>query len=247
MVREQEYTQAGSREFILQRAADSYARAAELAPGNTDAIVGRANVAVANNDIDQALDFLLRYVEVSPSRYRIHAIIGRLLFHEARYDEAATYLTTAYDNRPNLPFVAGDLGYLNLIAGKNSQAVKLLREAHQLQPSDQNILKLLAEAEFETGNYLVARELFERVTQRNPTRRRAKNVLAWIMSTCPYQEQRDGTAALNLIRPLEKVFGQTSPATLEIYAACLAEIGKVPGRRRTPGKGDQTPGIRKVS
>lgn len=210
---------------LQQLAIADFENAIELDPLNTDAIIGRANMAIDQNRIAEALVQLTEYVQVDPDRYEVHAIIGRLLFFQKRYPEAAKFLITAYEKRPTLPYVAGDLGFLYLSAGEYEDAQKFLNLAHRLQPSDKNMIRLLAEAEFITGKFDKAVGLFERVTELEPSRRRAKNVLAWLLATCPYEDHRDGKRAMAIMNPMVELVGDTSPSTLEIYAACFAEVG----------------------
>ena len=208
-----------------QRAVADFEYALSLDPMNTDAILGRAYIAIDQNRIGDALTQLTDYVEVDPERYEIYAVIGRLLFFQQKYKQAAAILGKAFENRPSLPFVAGDLGFIYLSTGEYEAARKFLNLANRLQPSDGNILRLLAESEFVNGNYERAVQLFEEVVEKEPSRRRSKNVLAWLLATCQYEASRDADRALKLVKPMIALFGETSPSTLEIYSACLAEKG----------------------
>ena len=226
MAHEQKFNKEESKVSLQQLALTDFEHAIGLDPMNTDAIIGRANIAIDQGRTEDALHQLTEYVQVDPSRFEVHAIIGRLLFHQKRHQEAAKFMSTAFENRPSLPFVAGDLGFLYLSAGEYEQAHKFLRLANRLQPSDKNILRLLAEAEFVTGNFDEAAQLFEQVTKLDPNRRRSKNVLAWLLATCPYESYRDGEQAMKIMNPMVEIHGDSSPAVLEIYAACFAEVGE---------------------
>lgn len=210
---------------MQQHAMKDFELAISLDPLNTEAIIGRANIAIDQNRISDALQELTEYLQIDPHRYEVHAIIGRLLFFQKKYPESAKYLATAFEKRPTLPFVAGDLGFLYLCAGEYQDAQKFLRLANRLQPSDKNVVRFLAEAEFMTGDFDQAVKLFEEVTKNDPSRRRSKNVLAWLLATCPYENSRDGEQALAIIDPIVQLVGETSASTLEIYAACHAELG----------------------
>jgi tetratricopeptide (TPR) repeat protein len=211
---------------MQQQAAGNFEFAINLDPMNKEAIIGRANIAIDQSRTDEALEQLVEFVEVNPKRFEVHAMIGRLLFHEGKYPDAAKYLITAFENRPTLPYVASDLGYLYLSTGESVEAKKYFKLANRLQPSDRNIVRLLAEAHFVTGDYEDAVRLFEQVAKNDPNRRRAKNVLAWLLATCPFEDQRNGKRAIEIINPLVDLFGDSSPRTLEIYAACFAENGQ---------------------
>lgn len=214
-----------SKSQIQQAAADSFETAIRLDPQNTRAIIGRANLAIDQNQIEEAIQLLLSSIEISPQRFELHAIVGRLYFHQNKKAKAAQYLIQAFENRPTLPFVAGDLGYLYLNSGEPKNAYPLLEYAHHLQPSDKNVLRLLAEADFMLGQFDLATERFARVIELDPTRRRSLNMLAWLLATNPFESKRDAEKAIAIIRPLVKLTGDRSPTTLEIFAACLAEKG----------------------
>ena len=207
------------------RAIQDFEYALTIDPLNTEAIIGRANVAIDQNRISDALKQLTDYLQIAPERYEVHAIVGRLLFFQRKYPEAAKFLATAFQNRPTLPYVAGDLGFLYLCAGEYEDAEKFLKLANRLQPSDKNVRRLLAEAEFMVGKFDEAVRLFEQATKDDPNRRRSKNVLAWALATSPFEKSRDGEKALAIIDPMFQLIGEESPSTLEIYAACYAEVG----------------------
>lgn len=214
------------RHQIQRLAAEDFSQALTLDPLNSAAIIGKANIAIDQNRIDQALEQLFAFLELEPNRYEVHAIIGRLLFYQKNDQQAAEFLVTAFDNRPTLPYVAGDLGFLYLKTGKFKLAQKFLRLANRIQPSDKNILRLLAEAELNLGRYDESIALFQQVVQLDPSRHRTKSLLAWLLATSPYENNRNADKAIEIIDPLVDLYGNRSPATLEIYAACLAENGQ---------------------
>ncbi|MEL7499663.1 MAG: FG-GAP-like repeat-containing protein [Planctomycetota bacterium] len=208
------------------RAMELFDAALSINPVNLNAVLGKAQVAIELDRRTEALEQLQSFLVVEPKRYEVHALVGRLLFNQKKYEEAAMHLALAFDYRPNLPHLAGDLGFLYLVSGQDKDARKFLRLAHRLQPSDENVLRLLAESEFITGNFEAAVELFQQFNQLDPNHRRSKNVLAWLLATCPYEDHRDGKAAVTLISPMVELFGDTSPSTMEIYAASYAEVGE---------------------
>lgn len=199
--------------------------ALELEPTNVDAIVGRSNLAIDAGQIVEAISLLKRFVKLQPDKYEIHAIIGRLLFQGSKTSEAAQWLVEAFDKRPTLPFVAADLGFLYLSVGEHARSVQFLELANRLQPSDQNVRRLLAEAYYLTGNYKDCVKRCEEVVKTQPNRKRIGNILAWVLATAPYETVRDPERAMEVMDPVMKIFGETSVAYNEIYAAVLAEKG----------------------
>ncbi len=207
----------------LQIAADNFQMASNIDPLCTSAIVGRTNVLIDQNDVDEAISELQKYLSIDPERAEVHAIIGRLYFANRKFPKAAKHLLVAYELRPNLPYVAGDLGYLYLCSGEVSLGRKFLRLANRLQPSEQNIVRHLAEAEFINGNFARASELLGMSIELNPNKRRSKELLAWLLATSPYEQTRDGQQGKKMMEPLVLMVGDRSASTLEIYAACFAE------------------------
>ena len=209
---------------LQKQAAEDFGDALRIDPLNREAMLGKAYVLIDQNRTDDALQALLNYVKVAPDRFEIQAIIGRLYYGKQNYREAAKFMVSAFENRPSLPYVAGDLGVLYLRSGEYKQARKFLLLANRLQPSDKNIFRALAESEFVNGNFEQAVNMFEKVVEGNPTHIRSRHILAWLLATCPYESMRDGERSLSMIKPLAEV-QTTSQVVLEIYAAGFAEIG----------------------
>ena len=216
----------GKMRVMQQQALADYARALQIDPYNSEAVLGLAEIAIDQKQFDVALQQLMAYIQIDPTRYEVHAVIGRLYFYLKNYVKAAEYLVTAFDNRPSLPFVAGDLGLLYLNGGDYKNARKFLLLAHRLQPSDENLTRFLSEAEFLTGNYSECMQLLQKVIEAEPNRQRSKFIMAWILATCPIESVRSGEQSLGIILPLVELYGDSSPAILEIYAAGLAESGR---------------------
>jgi len=209
----------------LDQAAASFSAALALDPLNTEAILGKSNVMIERKETSAAIAELSAYLKIDPKRAEVHAMLGRLYFTKRDFNSSAKHLLLAYELRPTLPFVAGDLGYLYLASGKPKLGRKFLRLSHRLQPSDRNVLKHLAEAEFTTGNFSEAVDLLTRTIKLNPNHRRSKQLLAWLLATSPFEEDRNGGQAQKLIKPIVTMMGDRSPTTLEVYAACFAETG----------------------
>jgi tetratricopeptide (TPR) repeat protein len=209
----------------LDLAKEHYERALEIEPGEWRAAVGIAKLMLMQGETSKALKTLDSYLKQDSERAEVQAMYGRICFQTQDYAQAKRYLSYAYNQRPALPFLAGDLGYLYLVTGEHSTALKLLRIAHQRQPSDLHFFRLLAEAEFIKGNFHKAVDLYQQVSELVPEQSKTRNVLAWLLATCPYETKRDGAAAIDLIAPKPGQLIGKDPATLEIYAACFAEVG----------------------
>ncbi len=62
--------------------------------------------------------------------------------------------------------------------------------------------------------------------QQWPRNSNLRNDLAWLLSTCPDQNVRNGTEAMRVIRPLVQQTRRKEPAVLDTFAAALAEVGR---------------------
>lgn len=211
--------------LMLPEAESGFRQVLELDPKQWRATIGIAKIQLLQDHPSKALATLKQYQKSNP-HVELLAMEGRVLFQSGDYDEALRVLGRAYDERPNLPYLAGDLGYLYLLNNDPRYARKLLREAHQLHPSDLTFMRMLAEAEFATDKFERAMALFTKVNQLQPNQLRSKNVLAWLLATCPNASQRDGVAALALIDVDSETLVDQPASKLEIYAACYAEVGE---------------------
>ncbi len=214
-----------ARTRMLRTAGQLLDDALVLEPNNIDAILARAEIFRLQKDIENAIDLLIKYLQIDPECWRVHATVGRLFFHKRQDVEAARYLITAIENRPTLPYVAGDLGYLYLLNKEYGDAAEFLKLAIRLQPSDSDLKRHLAEAEFWQGNFESAGQLLEQTVTSQPTLPHPKKLLAWLKGCSPFASFRDGQAGLALIGPFVDPNIEPSPVVLEIQAVCYAENG----------------------
>ncbi len=212
------------RNKMLLNAGERFDAVIRIDPFNVEAILASADVSIARGKNEDAIAMLKKYIDSNPGKYEVHAKVGRELYQLGKYQEAASFLVTAYENRPTLPNVSGDLGYLYLKDDQFSHGLEYLRLARRLQPSETGIASALVEAEFLSGNYPQAIELARDVLTKS-NKRKVRNILAWLLATCPYESRRDGNEAIEVIAPMLELYGESSAATLEIQAAALAEKG----------------------
>ena len=81
----------------------------------------------------------------------------------------------------------------------------------------------------EAGKYGAARSDFEAILEIDETHSGALNALAWLLSSCPAEEHRDGKQAVELARRSLELSGGESPYILDTLAAGLAETGDFAG------------------
>ncbi len=62
--------------------------------------------------------------------------------------------------------------------------------------------------------------------KRWPQNQNLMNDLAWLLSTCPDDQVRNGDTAITIIQPLVQQTRRKDPAVLDTFAAALAEVGR---------------------
>ncbi|MEM7457429.1 MAG: tetratricopeptide repeat protein [Planctomycetota bacterium] len=221
----QSETDPNLRDQYLDLALARFEAAISIDPTNAEAILQSSVIYQTRGEIDEAIQTLNDYLTMDPDRWVVHAAIGRLHYQQNELRKAATFLVNAYEHRPSLPGVAGDLGCLYLKNKQYDDGLKYLRRAHELQPNDPFQNSWLVYAEFLNGNFQEATELALE-TAENQRDQRSQSILSWLMATSPYEDHRNGQRAVEIITPQVLVRGGVSPKVLEIQAAALAECGE---------------------
>ena len=211
---------------LLREAGKMLDEAISLDPGNPEAYIARADIFHALKDNEQAIAQLQQYLEINPEEWRVHANIGRLRFEIGETQKATEDLANAFENRPTLPFVAGELGTIYLHEGRYEDARKYLLLARKLQPSDPGIMRMSSEAEFWAGNLEECTALLQKAEASAPKSRKFKQYLAWVLATSPFESQRNGLEGLEMMEIIYENYSNESALVREIQAACLAEAGK---------------------
>lgn len=212
------------RQSLLNEGQILFEKANELDPANPRAILGLAKVAKIRNQIDFAISQLKDFLKIHDNHWDVHATIGRLYFDKGEYTKSTSHLLKAYTQRPTLPYVAGDLGFLYLNGGLYQEARSLLRVANKLQPSDVRLKQNLAQSEFLMGDYEVSIKFLREIVSKYPEKTVANSLLAWLLATAPDDEQRNGEESLEISTRLLEKHGDLA-SIHEICAAGHAELG----------------------
>ncbi len=212
------------RRSLLSEALLLFEKAIEIDPTNPRAILGKSKVTRNLNLIDETISQLKNFLDSNPNHWDVHAAIGRLYFEKKKYSEATAHLLKAYANRPTLPFVAGDLGFLYLNGGLYEDGRSILQFANQLQPGEVNLKQQLAQAEFLTGNYEDSISRLREVIAIRPNNTMSKSLLAWLLATCPQENLRNGNESLEIASKLLNTYNELA-SSHEICAAAYAEVG----------------------
>ncbi|WP_406417222.1 tetratricopeptide repeat protein [Streptomyces sp. NBC_01614] len=110
------------------QAEQAFRRSLELDPGNDQALAGRAALAAARHDFEDALKYADRALKTNP--YSERALCTRIdaLVELGRYPDAAKAADTADDRRPGVP-VFTRYAYVHELRGDVTTAQRVLQQA----------------------------------------------------------------------------------------------------------------------
>ena len=122
--------------------------------------------------------------------------LGVFALDEGEYDAAANYFTAAITQEPDNPYYHQYLGKAHLAAEKPAEAIAPLEAAWKLNPTIKDLQYDLAIANYESGNYARAEELFSDLVAQEPD-----NVLArYYLGMTYFKQDRYGDALPPLLQ-----------------------------------------------
>lgn len=149
----------------LKGAEAEFRIAHDLAPDNTEALLGIAELLATQKNPDEALEWYRR-IPASSER-SINARIGQAecLAALGRPAEAHEILSKLAEANSDHPTILRNLGRLELEAGHSERAAELLRRSQKASPNDDETLYALASALRASGDVEEAQQLSTRVRE----------------------------------------------------------------------------------
>jgi tetratricopeptide (TPR) repeat protein len=117
---------------------------------------------------DDALVLLKRAVKRRPAYAQAFHALGRLLFTEARYEEAAEALSRGLEIAPMMPDLSILLGIVHLKRRDYANAKLAFSRGLDISPDSADALHGMATAQWELREYRPAADHFRRYLQRRP-------------------------------------------------------------------------------
>jgi tetratricopeptide (TPR) repeat protein len=152
----------------LQKAYDLLTKGLEQYPDNKDLLYTRALIAEQLGKLDVLERDLLKILRQYPNDAMALNALGYTLAEKTqRYDEAQKYLEKALSIKPDSGVIIDSYGWLKYKQGDLAQALKLIRQAYQLQPETE-IAAHLAEILWKQGEYDEARAVYEQAIRKHP-------------------------------------------------------------------------------
>lgn len=222
------YFNRGAAYFSLGKfdeALADFEAALRLAPRFADAILGRGNARFLRTEFDLAMADFDEALRLVPESALAWFYRGNVWKAREDYDRAIADFNAAIERDPKLSDAYRDRGLTRYFQGDCERAVADLNEALRLNRRDPLTFNNRGCALLKLGEYRQAGEDFRDAIHLEPQFPNSYRHLAWLQSTCPEAEFRNGEQAVaNATRALELTVWKRID-WLEALAAAHAEAG----------------------
>jgi arylsulfatase A-like enzyme/Tfp pilus assembly protein PilF len=110
-----------------------------------------ANIAVQQNDLAAAADYLAEAIRLEPGRYKLHHNLGITCLSLGRYEQAAKHFRDSLKIKPTEPAAITGLGLALLSQGKIDQAIDHYTKALEIAPDVAELHSKLGLALYQQG------------------------------------------------------------------------------------------------
>ena len=210
----------------IEAATADYKKSLELDPNLADAWIGLSNIALVEEDFDEALEAANKAVELQPKNAMGLNVRGWIQYKRDAIDEAIYDLNRAIRFAPRLSIAYGNRGVCHVSQNNFEQAIADHTRHLKLSPDSPFALSNRAVAYLGQGEFKKAKEDYEAAVKLNPDLDESLNGYAWFLSTCPDEEFRDGEKAVELAKKACKISGNKDWYHLDTLATAYAENGE---------------------
>ena len=161
-------------------AAQAYRKGAAVDPKIANMLLGLAQTLEERGDVDQALSLYREYLTANSDAVHVRERFGILLMNQKRYEEAITDLAPAVERKPT-PANREALAQAFLMTGRRGEALRLLQDALQNDPSNTELLVRYANVLLHAGETEKAAQHYYTAVKRAPDHVDAWNGLAFTL------------------------------------------------------------------
>jgi len=170
----------------FKEAEDTFRKSYDLNPANSRGLMGLAEVMMAQNQPERAMQALRSEIEKYPTRLEFRLALADVEIRARKYDLAVGELTGLLDKVDRKSGMAADLyvrlGQTHRLSGNLPAAVDALQKARDILPNNAMVLNTLAVTLDTVGQKKEAKAVYEnalRIESENPV---ALNNLAYIIA-----------------------------------------------------------------
>jgi len=223
------YYQLGLNAYLrgeYKEATRQYGKALALRPTSVEALVGLANVRIAEGDYGGAVPLLRRALAKDERRAVAHNSLGFALALLGRTREAFASYRRALELESDYGNAHANLALLLAREGRLEEALPHWRRILELEPRNAVAHNDLGYALAQLGRFDEAVPLYEKAIACDPHLLAAHMNLAWLLATCRVEKIRDGKRALLHAERACELAGDRNLRALQGLAASLAEVGR---------------------
>ena len=189
-------------------------------PGSAEAVVGLATLAQSKGDLDTALAFANRVIELEPDDFSGYSIAGRCCLAKREPGRAVEYLLLAVSLEPNLAILFHLLAQALQLIDRDEEAVDAYRRAIQLAPHIADSHMALGQLYIKEGNRNEAVSCFRRAYKLEPKSARGLTQLAKALV-----EEGDFMEAEKSLRKAIQLDGK-APIPQALLGQVLVQLGR---------------------
>ncbi|MFK7767905.1 MAG: tetratricopeptide repeat protein [Mariniblastus sp.] len=212
----------------LDGAKADYLHALSIKEARTDseAHAGLSNIALIQEDLDEAFKQANMAVEAQPKNAMALNARGWVRFKQGNTDEAIYDLSRAIRYAPSLSIAYGNRGVCYVSQNEFDNAIADHTKHTQLDPKSPFALANRGVAWLGKGEFAKAKADFEASEKMAPELDETLNGHAWFLATCPDEKYRDGKAAVEKAKLACENSKEKDWYHLDTLAAAYAELGK---------------------
>ena len=193
----------------------------------SDSHIGMSNIHLSQNDLEKALEFAERAVDIQPKNAVSLNHRGWVLYKLGKVDEAIFDLNRAINYAPRLQLAYNNRAVCQVALGNLEEAIEDYDRCIELSGGNGTPTTLSNRAVAYEGQreYKKAMDDFEKAIELGESVPEVLNGLAWFLAVCPDGDFRDGEKAVEYAKKAVKISGDEDWNIIDTLAAALAEKG----------------------
>ncbi len=208
------------------KAVESYERAIQADPNMHDARLNLATLLLSTGKTEEGIKHLRIAVDHMPDSVVAQFNLGMAYRNTGDLEQAGRAFKKAIEIEPDHIDSINNLGIVRARQGHPTDAIELFKKVIALNSIRTDAINNLAIAYTAAGQLPEAIDTFEKGHERLPDHPGMANKLAWLLATCPIDERRDGTRAVEIAERLCERSERKNPEHLDTLAAAYAENGR---------------------
>jgi tetratricopeptide (TPR) repeat protein len=176
--------------------------------------------------LEEALTHFRQAILLQPQLSMAHFHLGKALAVTGQIDEALQQLQKELNLNPQYAPALLQMGIIFAQRGEDEKAIQNWREALTEDPALSEAHYYWGIVLFKQGKPVEALAHWQESLQLRPKNQNLLRQMAWVLSTSPIAEIRNGQEALQLASQANLLSKGTDPAILDTMAAAYAEAGR---------------------